>query len=596
MKLKPSLRQTRLRRGAWSLFGAASLTAALALTGASSAAQAAAQPATTVVQPAAPTAPAAAPTNAAPGAVKVTTIPASTNAGIPHLVIAIDNSSRFSNQQFEASKTAARQILKSLPTAQAAIISFGGPGTTVYPPGPVDGAITALDQLNQNSGELEAVAAQSQLTEGLALGVDTIKSMASPKAVVLVTDGTNNGSVAQVEQSRQAALNSGVAIAIVDTRAPGDADTTKQKLITELLGVKGVIVPATETGNLSKITEAILRSGLEPSELALRPDGPGAATRILSSNLILLIGAIFIGGAIFFGAMQAIGPKEVKVNLTGIPLAPKQVKDVKTPMAGLANKLTDLAEKRLEDSGRQSGIQAWLERAAINLRSGEFIVVSLVGTVALAALMWILKGPIWGALMFFVGPFLSRFIVNRKAKKRTKRFGDQLSDTLQLISSSMRAGQGFMQALDAVARESESPTSEEFQRVVVEARLGRDLVDSMKALAFRIQCEDLEWVIPAVEINREVGGDLAEVLEQVGTTIRDRADLRRQVKTLSAEGRLSAVVLIGLPIVLGGFIKMSNPEYMDPLFNGIGLYMVGAATLMMLIGSIWLFNICKIEF
>jgi tight adherence protein B len=585
VKLSSSIRQSRLRRAARSLLGAASLTAVLAVTG-TSVALAAPAPET----PAATTIASPAPAGLAP------TVPANNNAGIPHLVIAIDNSSRFSNQQFEASKTAARLVLNSLPTAQAAIVSFGGPGTTIYPPGPVEGAVTALDQLSQNSGELEAVAAQSQLTEGLALGVDTIKSMPSPKAVVLVTDGTNNGSVAQVEQARQSALSSGVAIAIIDTRPPGDLDTTKQKLITELLGVKGAIVPVAKTDNMKEITAAILKSGLEPSELALRPEGPGIGTRILSSNLILLVGALLIGGAIFFGAMQAIGPKEVKVNLTGIPVAPKQAKDLKTPMAGLANKLTDLAEKRLEDSGKQSGIQAWLERAAINLRSGEYIVVTLVGTLALVGVMWLFKGIIWALLMIFVGPFLSRFIVNRKAKKRTKRFGEQLSDTLQLISSSMRAGQGFMQALDAVARESESPTSEEFQRVVVEARLGRDLVDSMKALAHRIECEDLEWVIPAVEINREVGGDLAEVLEQVGATIRDRADLRRQVKTLSAEGRLSAVVLIGLPIVLGLFIKMSNPEYMDPLFHGAGLYMVGAATLMMLIGSIWLFNICKIEF
>jgi tight adherence protein B len=579
----------------WSFLGATSLTATLAVTGLSGAAVAA-SPAENPGAAVSSVAPSSAVAPASNGASGASTQPANPNASIPHLVIAIDNSSRFSNQQFEASKTAARQVLKSLPTSKAAIVSFGGPGTTIYPPGPIAGAIAALDQLSQNSGELEAGAAQSQLTEGLALGVDTIKSMPSPKAVVLVTDGTNNGSSAQVEQARQSALSSGVAIAIIDTRQKGDLDSTKQKLITELLGVKGVIVPASEVGDMKKITQAILLSGLEPSELALRSEGPGIATRILSSSLILMLGALLIGGAIFFGAMQVIGPKEVKVNLTGIPVVPKQVKDVKTPMAGLANKLTDLAEKQLEDSGKQSGIQAWLERAAINLRSGEFIVVTIVGTIALVGLMWQLKGLIWGLLMFFVGPFLSRFIVNRKAKKRTKRFGDQLSDTLQLISSSMRAGQGFMQALDAVARESESPTSEEFQRVVVEARLGRDLVDSMKALATRIQCEDLEWVIPAVEINREVGGDLAEVLEQVGTTIRDRADLRRQVKTLSAEGRLSAVVLIGLPLCLGGFIQMSNPEYMKPLFEGVGLYMVGAATLMMLIGSIWLFNICKIEF
>ncbi len=575
---KPQGRHRRLRRAALSLLGAASVTAAFAIGGVGAAVAATENPA------------------AATPSSTVAAAPATPTVLVPNLVIAIDNSPRFSNQEFEGSKSAARQILKSVPTAQVALISFGGPGTMIYPPGPVTGAIAALDSLSQNTGELGDATAQSQLTEGLALGVDTIKNKTAPKSVVLVTDGTNNGSKAQVEEARQSALNFSVSIAVIDTRRNGDLEPTKQKLITELLGVKGVIVPAADINGMKKIVEVVNRKNDIPAELAFQPEGSGFATRLFSSNLTLLVGGLFIGGAIFFGAFQAIGPKEVKVNLTGIPVAPKQAKDVKTPMAGLANKLTDLAEKRLEDSGRQSGIQAWLERAAINLRSGEYIVVTLVGTLAAAGIVFVWKGPVRGILMLVLGPFISRFIVNRKAKKRTRRFGDQLSDTLQLISSSMRAGQGFMQALDAVARESESPTSEEFQRVVVEARLGRDLVDSMKALAHRIQCEDLEWVIPAVEINREVGGDLAEVLEQVGATIRDRADLRRQVKTLSAEGRLSAVVLIGLPLVLGGFIKMSNPEYMAPLFAGIGLYLVGAASLMMLIGSIWLFNICKIEF
>ncbi len=543
--------------------------------------------------------PGAAIASAAAEPVAVTTVaptaaPTTAAAQINHLVIAIDTAPRFSNQRFESSKTAARSIINALPDARVSIISFGGQATMVYPPGPGQASITALDALSQNSGDLEGSTAQSQMTQGLALGVDTLQGAVGPRAIVLISDGTNNGSAVSLESSRQSALKSGIRIAIVDTRQEGDTEPTKQALLSELQGVKGVVVPLDKPERLSELTTAVFKNDA-PGELALR-SGPGLSSRLLSSNLTLLVGALLMGGAIFFGAMQVLGPKELKVNLTGVPDVKTAAKDVKTPMAGLATKLTELADKKLEDSGRSRGMQSWLERASINLRSGEFVIIVVVGTAALSVVMWQWKSLTWGLLMLFVGPFGARFFVNRKAKKRSKRFADQLSDTLQLISSSMRAGQGFMQALDAVARESETPTSEEFQRVVVEARLGRDLVDSMKALAERIRCEDLEWVIPAVEINREVGGDLAEVLEQVGSTIRDRADLRRQVKTLSAEGRLSAVVLIGLPLCIGGFIKMSNPVYMEPLFSGIGLFLLGGAALMMLIGSIWLFNICKIEF
>ncbi len=571
---------TRLCRAACGALGATAAIAVLGVGPGASTAFAVAEPIATTVA-----ASTAAPTGAT----------GATGATTGHVVIAIDTAQRFSNERFESSKTAARSIINALPDAQVSIISFGGQATMVYPPGPGRGSVTALDSLSQNSGDLDGGTAQSQMTQGLALGVDTLQGATGQRAIVLITDGTNNGSAVSLESSRQSALKSGIRIAVVDTRLEGDVEPTKQALLSELKGVKGISVPLDKPEQLAELTASLLAADV-PGELALRSDGPGLSTGLLASNLTLLVGALLMGGAIFFAAQQVLGPRELKVNLTGVPEVKVAAKDVKTPMAGLATKLTELADKKLEDSGRSRGMQSWLERASINLRSGEFVIVVIVSTLALAVFMWQWKSLTWGLLMFVIGPFGARFHVNRKAKKRSKRFADQLSDTLQLISSSMRAGQGFMQALDAVARESDSPTAEEFQRVVVEARLGRDLVDSMKALAERIRCEDLEWVIPAVEINREVGGDLAEVLEQVGSTIRDRADLRRQVKTLSAEGRLSAVVLIGLPLCIGGFIKMSNPTYMQPLFEGTGLFLLGGAALMMLIGSIWLFNICKIEF
>ena len=154
----------------------------------------------------------------------------------------------------------------------------------------------------------------------------------------------------------------------------------------------------------------------------------------------------------------------------------------------------------------------------------------------------------------------------------------------------------MMQALDSVSKEGDPPASEEFRRVIVEARLGRDVVDAMKAMADRVQSEDFGWVVPAIEINREVGGDLAEVLDTVAKTIRDRADLRRQVKTLSAEGRFSAFVLLGLPVAITAIIRTSNPEYIAALGRGRGLYMAGGAIALMVIGAVWLMKLCKIEF
>ena len=182
-------------------------------------------------------------------------------------------------------------------------------------------------------------------------------------------------------------------------------------------------------------------------------------------------------------------------------------------------------------------------------------------------------------------------------QRRSEKFADQLEQTLPLMGGSLRAGFGIMQALDAVARESESPTSDEFHRLIVETRLGRDLTDAMAALAARVTSEDFNWVVQAIEIHRQVGGDLAEVLDNVYATIRDRNKIRRQIKALSAEGRFSALVLFILPLAMFGVITVLNPNYISELTThtiGIAL-LIGAAALMTL-GGFWLRRIVRLVF
>jgi tight adherence protein B len=179
------------------------------------------------------------------------------------------------------------------------------------------------------------------------------------------------------------------------------------------------------------------------------------------------------------------------------------------------------------------------------------------------------------------------------AGRRRTQFADQLADTLQLLGSSLRAGYGLVQAVDAVAKEAPSPTDAEFRRVVVESRLGRDLSASLWAAARRLEVVDFDWVVQAIEIHREVGGDLAEVLDNVGATIRDRNQLRRQVKALTAEGRYSAYVLLALPFVLALLMKVINPEYMGDLFKGFGLVLVGFGGVLMVTGTVWLRKLCR---
>ena len=183
------------------------------------------------------------------------------------------------------------------------------------------------------------------------------------------------------------------------------------------------------------------------------------------------------------------------------------------------------------------------------------------------------------------------------AARRRKAFADQLDDSLQLLAGSLRAGHSLLQGLDAVSREAEKPTSVEFARLVNETRVGQDLAAALDAAAERMQCEDFAWVAQAIAIHREVGGDLAEVLSTVGHTIRERNQIRRQVGALSAEGKLSAAVLMALPACVAIFLFLTTPSYLAPFTESlVGWGMLLAAGGLMLVGALWLRKVVRFSF
>lgn len=231
------------------------------------------------------------------------------------------------------------------------------------------------------------------------------------------------------------------------------------------------------------------------------------------------------------------------------------------------------------------------------MRPGEY--VALIATAGFVGMLLgvIMFNVIVGAVFAAIAVLAGRYFVKYKGDKRQKLFSDQLGDTLLLLASSLRAGYGVQQALNSVAEEAEEPTAEEFGRVVIETRIGRDLVDALDGVNDRLGNEDFGWVIRAIAINRELGGDLAEILDNVGETIRDRVQLKGQVRALTAEGRLSALVLLGLPVLVGGFIYLTQPEYIGELFtNTGGLMALGFALGMISVGGLWIKKIVNIRF
>jgi tight adherence protein B len=168
-----------------------------------------------------------------------------------------------------------------------------------------------------------------------------------------------------------------------------------------------------------------------------------------------------------------------------------------------------------------------------------------------------------------------------------------LPDVLQLVTTALRSGYGITQALESVADEAEEPARGEFAQVLVESRLGRDLSDAMRALAQRMESKDLEWVVSAIDINRETGGNLSEVLSTVSATIRERQRLARHVNTLTAEGRLSARILAAMPFLMALVTWRTNPDNFALLTHGAGLVALIVAGVLMVLGGLWVRKIAN---
>jgi tight adherence protein B len=266
-------------------------------------------------------------------------------------------------------------------------------------------------------------------------------------------------------------------------------------------------------------------------------------------------------------------------------------------LTGAAEDTTALAERLLRKMGRTGQLQNLLEQAGVQSRPAEVLVVT--GGVALGAgaVGLGVSGIGTGLLLALAAPFVVAAVISRRRSRRRAAFMTQLDDSLQLMASSLRAGHSVLRALDAVSRDSESPTAEEFSRVVNETRVGRDVNEALAEVAQRTGSEDFAWLVQAIAIHREVGGNLAEVLDSVGTTIRERNELRRQARVLSAEGRASGVVLFTLPLAVSGILAVAAPDYMGALVQSpTGLLMLAVAAALMAVGAFWLRSIVKVRF
>jgi tight adherence protein B len=250
-----------------------------------------------------------------------------------------------------------------------------------------------------------------------------------------------------------------------------------------------------------------------------------------------------------------------------------------------------------EQGGILSRIESMLEQADLPLRAAEAFFFYLASVVVLTGLAGALTRSLFGtAIVFLIVAVLPFAVLQFMSGQRRRKFMSQLPDMLQLLAGSMRAGYSLMQGVDTVAQEVEDPMGRELRRVLAEARLGRVLEDSLEEMAGRLGSADFEWAVMAIRIQREVGGNLAELLSTVAETMIARERLRREVRALTAEGRISALILGLLPVGLGVIMYGINPEYVKVLFHdGLGQVLLIGATVLALVGFYWMKKTIDIE-
>jgi tight adherence protein B len=537
------------------------------------------------------------------------------------VVLVIDTSGSMAGTALAAAKAAASVFLARIPpSTPVAVVSFSATPTLAH------GFSTDRNSIVAGIANLQA-RGETALYDALSLAVDQFTVGSKQHSLVVLSDGGDTSSALSFDG---AAAKLRASAARLDAVALATSESDRSTLSGLVGAGNGALSATTDPFALASIYDGIAATlsnryrityrseahDQTPVRISLEHDGVGAEASLTidlpaappppsprrasvdedagAKTWALAAGAVAIFVALVVTGIQLVGsPHRTKRHRLGLHTRPNASM---SPLSNLAARAADTAEDVMERRGQRKTLGDALENAGIGLRPGELVVI--VSSFALAGfLIGNLVGNLLLALVLGAAPpLIAKLIVARRRDQRRAAFADQLVDTLQLLAGTLRAGYGLMQAVDAVARKADSPTNEEFHRVLVESRFGRDVSVSLEAMARRLDSEDFSWVVQAIQIHREIGGDLAEVLDTVGTTIRERNQLHRQVRALSAEGRLSAYVLMALPFVVGLLIFLTNRRYMSELDSTAGYVILGSCVVLMTIGGFWLKRLCRLVY
>ena len=421
------------------------------------------------------------------------------------------------------------------------------------------------------------------------------------KVLVILSDGKDEGSSATLDDAIAAAqginvetislttaetdlasLNAlGPVTSADDPAAVSSAFARVAGLLVEVIdSVPSSTTPTTTVAPTTAPPPATtVAAAVPPTTIALATPTPEAST----SSTWLIVGAIGLFGGLFLLTVLLFPGERVSKARLGI--------DKPRSMSDIGTRSVSAIEEALERYGKRTDLGNALAMADISTKPAEFVAMIAIVAVVAGLVGLVLAGPIVGVLVALAVCVAVGFYVRRAEAKRQAAFADQLPEVLQLVTTALRSGFGLTQALESVAEDAEEPARSEFAHVLAEVRLGRDLSDSMTALARRMRSKDLEWVVSAIDINRDTGGNLSEILDRVSANVRERGRIARQVRTLTAEGRLSARILMATPLLMLLWQWRVNRANFELLTYGVGLIALFVAGILMILGGIWVHKI-----
>ncbi|RYB96373.1 VWA domain-containing protein [Nocardioides glacieisoli] len=531
-------------------------------------------------------------------------------------VLVLDASnSMLQGGKFTAAKEAVDTFLETAPEdVRIGLVAFAGDiGEVVEPTTDHESVRSALDGIELRKG--------TAVYDGIGEGLDLVGAEGS-RSLLVLSDGGDTNSATTLDVVTTDATDEGVVVDVVSLANPKNAETMAD--LADTTG--GQVIPA-EQDALDAVFSA--RADALAQQLLVTFDRPeDAATEV---NLGVTVDA---GGTSFTdSAFVSIGAGESRPDIveSGKSLVgtPGMLAGALALALGLAGLLAVViggpnkssADRRLgayfgdgpsgNDRGRGKGsgstdlkgsavaltdkvVSADLETrvsqrlagAGSALTAAEWLLLHAGIAIGAALLGFVMNGPVFavfGLILGVIGPWV---YLKFRHSRRLSKFNGQLAETLGLMAGGLQAGLSLPQAVDSVVREGSEPMSGELKRALIEQRLGVDITDALEGVGRRMDSEDFDWIVMAIRIQREVGGNLAEILHTVSDTLREREYLRRQVKALSAEGRLSGYILVGLPPGIGIYMTLVNPDYIRVLYTTVpGFILLGAAAVLLCIGS-----------